>query len=57
MNTVQADKARIVVGVDGSPQAKQALRWAALTWPRYRGVSTQNSLPSGSAMTTQLTSP
>jgi len=25
--------------------------------PRYRGVNTQNSLPSGSAMTTQLTSP
>ena len=26
-------------------------------WSRYRGVNTQNSWPSGSAMTTQLTSP
>ena len=26
-------------------------------WSRYRGVKTQNSLPSGSAITTQLTSP
>jgi len=26
-------------------------------WSRYRGVNTQNSFPSGSAMTTQLTSP
>jgi NAD(P)-dependent dehydrogenase (short-subunit alcohol dehydrogenase family) len=26
-------------------------------WLRYRGVSTQNSWPSGSAMTTQLASP
>ena len=29
MTNVQAKPARIVVGVDGSPQSKQALRWAA----------------------------
>jgi hypothetical protein len=40
-----------------SPRSDCAGRRLPGTWSRYRGASTQNSWPSGSAMTTQLTSP
>jgi hypothetical protein len=39
------------------PRSDGAGRRLPGTWSRYRGASTQNSWPSGSAMTTQLTSP